>query len=81
MPVGQRLWKNKMWAGLSDGQGAEPGSRQGDEGLGPQAWQVWVEADSLMTAQGQGGGQAGWLLGAARSWKVGVGSRRPPVLV
>lgn len=44
MPVGQRLWKNKMWAGLSDGQGAEPGSRQGDEGLGPQAWQVWVEA-------------------------------------
>lgn len=43
MSVGQRPWKNKMWAGLSDGQGAEPGSRQGDEGQGPQAWQVGVQ--------------------------------------
>ena len=47
MPVGQRLWKNKMWAGLSDGQGAEPGSRQGDEGLGPQAWLKVREVDRL----------------------------------
>ena len=33
----------KMWAGVSDGQGAEPGSRQEDEGLEPEVWQLGVQ--------------------------------------
>lgn len=55
MSIGQRPWKNKLWAELSDGQGA--GSGQGMEGRGHRPGRWGTEADGLRS-----GRWTGWMV-------------------
>ena len=57
MSIGQRPWKNKLWAELSDGQGAKPGSGQGMEGRGHRPGRWGTEADGLRS-----GRWTGWMV-------------------